>query len=236
MTLVSNIFKQLRWWGPVCGGFWRQRRSGRCRSARAVAAEYRRRPGFVRVTNDTGPVAGLTAADFAVKLDGTALDTFTSSLPPDQDPATISSVVFVLGYSSVIPSSILAGVSEYINQMATGAYAGIVRFKPDLEALYTWPVVQALTLIDGGAGNKSLIDFLSKRLTLLSAVRAPHVNLLDGATRAIDEFAMSTGTVPKGPKAIILIGDGDRNSESSHSDVVAYANQNGIPIFTIGLD
>ena len=42
--------------------------------------------------------------------------------------------------------------------------------------------------------------------------------------------------LPAGPKAIILISDGGENESSlSQSDVVALANANSIPIFTIGV-
>ncbi len=178
---------------------------------------------FVRVTDGSGSVTGLTAADFAVTLDGAALTTFTLGLPPDQDPTQKSSIAFVLG--ARVATSL---VTDFINQMAVGNYAAIIRFKPRLDEPVVDTVVQPFTPIDGGTGI--LIDFLATQYR--SSFR-PYDPLFHGMILAIDQFATS---LPNGPKAIVLISGGDdRYTTETLSDVVAYANRSSIPIFTIGV-
>jgi hypothetical protein len=185
---------------------------------------------FVRVTDVDGPVTGLVTSDFAVTLDGTPLSSFISSLPPDQDPAQSLSIVFVID-ETFESDAIHNAVTDFINQMSVGDVAAIVRFRRDPEVNRgPLPAVQPFTPIDAGAGTSLLIDFLATPIT-----PSPVPLLFPAMMMAIDQFMTPSLLLPNGPKAIILIGNGARSICPSQSDVVAHANANGIPIFTVGI-
>ncbi len=187
---------------------------------------------FVRVTDGSGPVMALTSADFVVTLDGAPLGTFTLSLPPDQDPTQRVSVVFVVTEPLFTGSPIVDALTDFINQMVVGDYAAIIRFKPNIDDSLTRPVVQPLTQIDGDTGTNILIDFLSTPYRS----RILHINLFDAMSTAVGQFASPPVALPNGPKAIILIGNSrDSFSTMAQSDVVAYANEHSIAIFTVGV-
>lgn len=189
---------------------------------------------FVKVSDGSGSVTGLTSADFAVTIDGNASNTFAFGLPADQDPMQRTSIVFVIDYSrsvqSLVGDAIRDSVTDFINQMAVGDYAAIVKFRisvlePDLA-----PVVLPFTQIDQGTGTNMLIDFVA------DGYRGGLTGLFDGIALAVDQFVTSPAVLPNGPKAIILIDDGmDLASFETYSHAVAHANGTSVPIFTVGL-
>ncbi len=188
---------------------------------------------YVRVTDGSGSVTGLTRGDFAVKLDAAPLDTFTLSLPPDQDPAQKVSVVFVNAIDSFVASQIV----NFVNQMAVGDYAAIIGFVPmisesSLRPFARRPVVQPLTQIDAGVGTDTLVDFLSLPGHFYSSPNPTMV--FDAMNRAVNQFVAPPVALPNGPKAIILIGSHrDNYSTQTQSDLVALANDNSIAVFTV---
>jgi VWFA-related protein len=187
----------------------------------------------VSVTNASGgPVTGLTASDFQLSVDGTAVASPTFSLPPAQGTRKVS-VVFAMDFSSTVRSAALEpmqnAVVAFINAMAPGDYAAIVKFNesnPDKAS-----VVQPFTAIDdGGAGDSQLI----------SQVMAPYdgtgSNVLDAVALSIQQLTSPPTTLPDGPKAVVLVSDGrDNASTTDVPAVVAAANAGGIAIFTIGV-
>lgn len=190
---------------------------------------------FVTVTDDVSgnPVAGLTSAEFTVTLDGIAvpLDPSDLTLPPAQDPNQKVSVIFAMDYTSSVTDEHLiamqAAVIAFIDAMNVGDFAAILKFNNDSGAT----VVQPFIAIDDAA-NDDLLD---------DAVLAPYdgdgSNILEAAERAVKEIAAST-LPPTGPKAVILITDGiDTHSPpaTTTAAVIAIANDNGVPIFTIGV-
>jgi hypothetical protein len=93
-------------------------------------------------------------------------------------------------------------------------------------------VVQPFTEIDdGGTGD----------VMLTSAVMAPfevgRTNLFDGITVSLEQFSAPPAALPAGPKAVIVISDGDENGSelSDEFSVLADATENSIPIFAIGV-
>ena len=198
--------------------------------SRPIASDIQ---AYVRVTDATGPVSGLVGDDFAVTLDGVALSTATFSLPPAQDDTQRVSVIFAMDYSGSVINVALDDMRDavigFIEQMRPGDYAAILKFtttNPDGAS-----IVQAFTAIDdGGVGDMALV----------SAIMAPYggdgTNLLDAVKVGIETFLDPGTALPIGPKAIILISDGqDNDSIISQSDVVAYANDNGLSVFAIGV-
>jgi hypothetical protein len=112
--------------------------------------------------------------------------------------------------------------------MRPGDYAAIVKFNntnPNRAS-----VVQPFTQIDGGVGNAALN----------AAVDASYIgegsNILDGTLLSVQQFTAPTVTLPNGPKAVILVSDGDENSsDADFNEVVQAANDAKIAVFTVGV-
>ncbi len=189
---------------------------------------------FVTVTDATTglPIAGLNASNFTVFVDGVAISSPPSvDLPPEQDSAKRVSVVFAMDFSQSVQTAALApmqnAVIAFINAMKPGDYAAIVKFN------FTNPskasVVQPFTLIDP-AGKSALAG----------AVMAPYpgegTNLYDAIVKSTQEFTAAAGTLPSGPKAIIVIGDGGEGSSTNTVNAaLAAANGQNLSIFTVGV-
>lgn len=187
---------------------------------------------FVEVTDSGGrPVGGLTAGDFTVSIDGTAVASPQFSLPPSQGNSNVS-VVFALDMSSSVQNAALDpmrdAVTAFINSMAVGDYAAVVKFNNSNPEKAS--VVQEFTRIDGGAGNSALV----------AAVNAPYPgtgsNILDGVALSVTQLRSPPVDLPAGPKAVVLISDGrDNASQTTQEAVIESANQGNVPIFTIGV-
>lgn len=186
---------------------------------------------FVTVTDANGdPVGTLTSSDFIVTLDGNPVSLSGFTLPPSQDPTQRVSVIFVMDYSpSVVDVARVAmetAVADFINTMNDGDFAAIIKFNLDSGVA----LVQEFTEIDHATGTAAL----------LAAVALNHPGagspLLEAINLATNHFIATASTLPPGPKSIIAITDGGENNSSvTQSTVVANANDNGIPVFTIGV-
>jgi hypothetical protein len=91
-------------------------------------------------------------------------------------------------------------------------------------------VVLPFTRIDGSTGTQALI----------AAVNADYPgresNIFDGVTVSVAHFATPPAPLPVGPKAIILVTDGDENNSSAEiNTAIAAAVDAGTPIFTVGI-
>jgi len=190
---------------------------------------------FVTVTSGGNPVSGLQAGDFTVTIDGPpaiAIAPGDLTLPPSQDPNQKVSVVFAMDYSRSVRDAYLAtmqqAVIEFAAAMNDGDQVAIVKFN-DSPSRAT--VVLPFTTVDHAA-NTAAID---------AAVMADYEEgigtpLLDALVVSVDHFINPPSALPSGPKAVVLISDGGENeSDASLDDVIALANANGIPIFTIGV-
>ena len=190
---------------------------------------------FVKVTDAGGnPVPGLTADDFTVREDGVALLTadLDLTLPPSLDPNQHVSVVFAMDYSAsvvrVARAEMEAAVINFIGTMVDGDFAAIIKFNATNPAGAS--VVVPFTKIDSGAGNPALIAGVQ------SDYPGNGTNTLDALMLALNHMVTPPAPLPDGPKAVILVGDGgDSGSAASEEDVVALANENSVPIFTIGV-
>ncbi len=188
---------------------------------------------FVRVTDANGVrVEDLTAGDFTVTINGNPVTIGGVTQPSGEDPNQRVSVVFAMDYSQSVQTVALAAmqqaVIDFVGTMADGDVAAIVKFNDSNPARAS--VVLPFTVVDQGVNNQVFVD----------AVGAPYdgdgTNLLDALELSVNHFLSSPVTLPDGPKAVIVISDGGENqSEISESDVIALANANNLPIFTIGV-
>jgi VWFA-related protein len=182
------------------------------------------------VTGD--PVEALAAGDFTLRIDGVEVPLGSLTLPPAQDAAQRVSVVFAMDYSESVKQVALAAMQQSVIDFATamsdGDQIAIIKFNdthPDRAS-----VVQPFTTIDHGVNNAAV------EAAVLAAYDGDGTNILDALQLAVDQFVTPPAPLPAGPKAIILISDGGENESTvSESDVIAQANANGIPVFTIGV-
>lgn len=190
---------------------------------------------YVTVTDDSGnPVTGLQAGAFATTLNSSATTTTFA-------PASGSlSVVFVMDSSGSLVGSnraaMIDGVKSFIESMDAGDHASIVKFNAALGA----QVIQAtrpFTAIENGPGSIG-----PGEQNLLDAASAAYVdtgygtNIFDALMLALEQFTDAGGTLPNGPRAIILLSDGlDNASENDLNDVLVAADSAHVPIFTINV-
>lgn len=187
---------------------------------------------FVTVTDVNGqPISGLTTTEITLLADGGAVSSPTLVLPPAQSGGSEHlSVVFAMDYSgSVVPATRQAmedAVIDFISSMAVGDYAAIV--KSNVTNPGKASVVQPFTAI--AADNQALIN----------AVEADYpgvgTNLYDAVILAVQQFSVSAGSLPNGPKAVIVLSDGlDNQSTVDVNAALEAANDASIPLFTVGV-
>ena len=119
-------------------------------------------------------------------------------------------------------------VIDFINAMDVGDYAAIVKFN------VTNPngasVVLPFTRIDGAAGTQALIDAVN------ADYEGRESNIFDGVTVSVGHLAAPPAPLPAGPKAIILVTDGDENNSTADiNTAIAAAVDAGTAIFTVGI-
>jgi VWFA-related protein len=187
---------------------------------------------YIKVTNNNVPVSGLGASDFRIWVDDVEVTIQPGDfiLPPAQGGPQNVSVVLVMDYSGTVQSTALAAlesaVKGFIDQMALGDEAAIIKFNNTLGV----SLVHEFVPIDGAANNASL------EAAVDSDYSGTGTPLLDALLLAVNQFVTPPHTLPAGPKAIILVSDGGENqSDATQSEVIALANENSIPIFTIGV-
>jgi VWFA-related protein len=182
---------------------------------------------FVRVTDANGdPVTGLTANDFTVKIDGATVALQSVTPPSGNDPNQHVSVVFVMDYTSsvldVARDAMESAVNEFIDAMVPGDMAAIIKFNNDSGA----NVIVPFTVIDDTDATL--------HAAVISDYPGDGSNILDATNLGVAQF--DDGTLPAGPKAVILVTDGiDTHSSDSEEDVIGAAGSASVPIFTIGV-
>jgi VWFA-related protein len=188
---------------------------------------------FVTVTDVNGdPVPGLTAADFTVTLDGVPVVIQPSdfTLPPAQNPDQRVSVVFAMDFSISVTGAARAALEDaviaFIDAMNDGDFAAIVKFNGQLGA----SIVQPFVIIDHGVNSAALAA------VVLEDYPGNGTPIYDALQLALDHFVTPPSPLPPGPKAVILVSDGkETSSVATESGVISLANNNSIPIFTIGV-
>ena len=119
-------------------------------------------------------------------------------------------------------------VIDFANNMEDGDQVAIIKFNDTNPARAS--IVLPFTTVDHAVNNDAI------EAAVLARYPGDGTNLLDALELAVNHFLAPPTPLPVGPKAIILISDGGENASSlSESDVVALANANSIPIFTIGV-
>jgi hypothetical protein len=190
---------------------------------------------FISVTDGGGPVGGLQATDFAVTIDGEPITIGNGDLtfPPAEDPTQRVSVVFTMDYSpSVVEAAgddMEQAVVDFIDSMNDGDYAAIVKFNDTNPSRAS--IVAPFTAVVNGAGNNPTLEAAAR-----SEYPGVGTNILDAIEVSLNHILAPPVALPPGPKSVILVSDGGEfDSLVEQSDVLALANENSIPIFTIGV-
>jgi hypothetical protein len=188
---------------------------------------------FVRVREDGQPVAGLARGDFSVRLDGQRLSGLGFRQPVEQDPARSLSIVFVMADGRAVESAIPA-----ITKLPAGTHVAILRAKYMPGDPTPFLRIHPFTQVDGDSGTKRLAEFLRLSINDLAILRyGSLVSHLDWLKVGVDLVKQSSSFLPRGPKAIVLVGNGryiGSGAGHTQSDVVARANAIGVSVFSIG--
>jgi VWFA-related protein len=190
---------------------------------------------LVTVNDQNGnPVDSLTAADFTL-FEGPKQIT---SAPPENltvtfaDQTTIPlSVAMVLDFSwsiggengdgADLAAEKVAAVG-FVNLLLANDEAEIVKFGKDIDRAINFTLADA-------AGKQNLATAINEPLVGDGNGSAVY----DAIILALEDTA---ARLPERRKAIVVLTDGeDTSSQSTIDDVIALANLDGIPVFTIGL-
>jgi len=110
--------------------------------------------------------------------------------------------------------------------MRDGDRAAILKFNGSLGA----SIVQDFVAIDHGVNSAAL------EAALTDEYDGEGSNIYDAIQLGIEHFVAPPSPLPPGPKALILVSDGAENaSVTTQSAVISLANDNSLPIFTIGV-
>jgi len=173
---------------------------------------------YVTVTDLNGSfVSGLTSSDFTLKENSSFISPLT--VQPVSSGGAALSIGITIDKSGSMGSSGMASaksaVSDFIN-MSTGAQDefGIVTFN------------SSVTTLKG---------FTTDKADLITAVNSINEGGSTALYEAIYETLTLTNSQP-GIKAVIAFTDGSNNSGSkTDTDVINYAKQLNIPVYTIGI-
>jgi VWFA-related protein len=172
---------------------------------------------YVTVNDNVGnSIVGLTNSHFNVKEDNN-----------QQSPITVTPVGTInSNISTAIVMDKSASMSPTINDAKTAAIGFVNNMRNDDKGC----------IISFGATVTLNQGFTSNKTLLINSINS--INASDGSTRLFDGIydGISQTSTQGGRKAVISLTDGiDNASTKSETDVISYANQLSIPVFTIGL-
>ena len=145
------------------------------------------------------PVAGLSAGDFAVTLDGQPLTELTLTRPRSLGADVKTSVAIVTGWG-VRPEVAAGSYENLIRQLRAGDHAAIVKFRYRPNGEYSLLYMSTLPFMemDGDANTAEAIKFLGRNPELYGRGSSPLP-----AMHAIGEFDAAESMLPAGPRALI---------------------------------
>ena len=220
---------------------------------------------FVSVTGEAGdPILDLRPQDFIIQvgknnpLSGT--DPIISSFTQPPAEGEQLSAVFAMDFTTTVRTdpggaldAIKRGTDKFVQQMQPGDYAGVIKFNIDLGADMVCPLQELQQPQVGGSGESTVSPLYD---CINDDYRGAGTNLNAAIKLALDyldpksELHPLSG-LPAGPRTIIVLGDGEDNYPEFMADedgnlaepeegetgaeVVAFANDLGVRIFTIGV-
>tara|TARA_R110002051_G_C8769475_1_gene503477 strand:+ start:26547 stop:30890 length:4344 start_codon:yes stop_codon:yes gene_type:complete len=164
-------------------------------------------------------ISGLTADDFGITVNGSPVDVNTVNLVSDVRSSVLN-VAFTLDYSGSMGSdditSMETAASQFVSYMQLGDQASIIKFSSNVDVMlpFTDDLALAMSTIpegySGEGGQTALYDSVYQALSNVSG--------------------------QSGRQVVVAMSDGsDNNSSFNIDEVVDYANQLGIVIYTVTL-
>jgi VWFA-related protein len=185
----------------------------------------------VTVTDPVNPITDLTQSNFTLYVNGTPT---SFSLSPIEMPTPVSVVLSMDASASLVnitQDELYAAADDFVDRMSSSDEAALSKFTEDL---YFYPVIGASNpFISTNATGKTAL-----KLWINDAVDAgTQTHLYDAAYQSVTRAALGAHK-----KAVVLFSDGSdsdgsgtlaQGSTHSLSDVIAYANELHVPLFTI---
>ncbi len=178
----------------------------------------------VLVEEAGGPVSGLSAADFAVTLDGNPVTGFELVQPRSQGAEVRASIAIATGSSSY---------ANLIRQLKVGDRAAIVKYRnrPIPEAVVQYMSVLPFTEIDGAAGTDAAIEFLEASPAYYATWSFGEVRPWPVFT-ALDAFDSPPSPLPEGLR--VLIGGADTGSYGNQAGaLIDRAIASNVSVFSV---
>jgi VWFA-related protein len=175
---------------------------------------------YVSVTDATGqPLAALTADDFSIFAGGEPAEGVKVQWAPEVFAPV--SVAFVLDYSGSMDVDAVekmeAAAADFVDRMAAEDWGEVIKFS------ILGEIVQAFT------PNK---EALKTAIGDAWALSGSATMLYDAVQRAVADTAQRGSR-----RAVLAITDGiDNASQSTLDEVIAFAGEKNVPVFTIGLN
>jgi len=140
-----------------------------------------------------------------------------------QYPSPVSLVLALDSSGSTVSTmpQIKAAASVFINELTDGDYAAICKFYATIEFS---PLASPLFIAGDAAGKAALNAYID------SSFSGSGTALFEAVVQSVDRAAL--GSTNK--RAVIVLSDGvDTTSSRTLDQVIAYANQKAIPVFTV---
>jgi VWFA-related protein len=184
----------------------------------------------VTVTDASNPLSTLTAAAFKLFQNNIQLQNVAVSNWQGFSPVTVVIALDASGSMSSIMPAVKAEASNFINQLQVGDYIATCKIGNDTNVIKLFPEASPF-LIEATPAGKT--DLINSGIYGLFNPTADTSALYDSLILAINRAA-APGTFP-GKKALVIVSDGVDNASLTYSldQVIAYAKQNGVKIFSV---
>jgi len=189
---------------------------------------------YVTVLDSGGnPIPGLTKNDFTVteqsETEGSPTTETITSFSESTGPGSGINVSLVFDVSGSMSGSRLADAKtaaiNFVNSCTCADRANLVKFS----SCGSDTIVMASNFICVDNDQNSTYDIIDA-INSLSA--GGNTAVYDGTGKGIESLSQEAQ-----PKAVIVFSDGSTNNDCKYSinDVIAKANNDGVPVYTIGL-
>ena len=179
------------------------------------------------------PLSSLIKNNFKLYENNIELQNFVVSPWTGLSPASVVLALDASGSMSSIMPTVQTEASNFINQLQAGDYAAVCKMGYAASIMKSYPVASPFLIETTPTGKTDLIN---NGINMTFGPFGPGQDtsaLYDSLMLAIDRAA-TAGTFPS-KKALVIVSDGVDNASvaTSLNQVIAYAKQKGVKIFSI---
>ena len=179
------------------------------------------------------PLSSLIKNNFKLYENNIELQDFVVSPWTGLSPASVVLALDASGSMSSIMPTVQTEASNFINQLQAGDYAAVCKMGYAASIMKSYPVASPFLIETTPTGKTDLIN---NGINMTFGPFGPGQDtsaLYDSLMLAIDRAA-TAGTFPS-KKALVIVSDGVDNASvaTSLNQVIAYAKQKGVKIFSI---